>query len=99
VKANKRHKEKTMSETTTDELVQSIIDQNYTAATEIFNDMIGQKMQSALDQEKIAMADQIFNGAEPEEDIDDEDLELDDEELDDEDLESDDEDAEEEDEE
>lgn len=88
-----------MSETTTDELVQSIIDQNYTAATEIFNDMIGQKMQSALDQEKIAMADQIFNGAEPEEDIDDEDLELDDEELDDEDLESDDEDAEEEDEE
>lgn len=86
MKANKRHKEKTMSETTTDELVQSIIDQNYTAATEIFNDMIGQKMQSALDQEKIAMADQIFNGAEPEEDddleFDEEDLELDDEEID-----------------
>lgn len=85
-----------MSETTTDELVHSIIDQNYTAATEIFNDMIGQKMQSALDQEKIAIADQIFNGfnAEggPEDDDyvvadpDVEDEEFDDEEFDDEDI-------------
>lgn len=92
---NKHPKEKTMSEHNTEDLVQSIFDQNYTAATEIFNDMVGQKMQDALEQEKIAVAGQIYNGEEPEEDddlefdeedleFDEEDLELDDDELDEE---------------
>lgn len=83
-----------MSEHNTEDLVQSIFDQNYTAATEIFNDMVGQKMQDALEQEKIAVAGQIYNGEEPEEEdlefdeedleFDEEDLELDDDELDEE---------------
>ena len=96
MKANKRQKEKKMSDTEVEvnpieNLVQAALDQNYTAATDIFNDVIGQKMQYALDQEKIAIAGRIYNGEEPE---DEEDLELDDEdlELDDEDLELDDED-------
>ena len=42
--------------------------QDFNKATEIFNDLIGDKMSSALDQEKIAVADQIFNDAEETED-------------------------------
>jgi len=48
----------------------------FNKATEIFNDLIGQKMTARLDQEKIAMANQVFNGVEPEEDNE-EQLELD----------------------
>ena len=46
--------------------------QDFNKATEIFNDQIGQRMTAALDQEKIAIADQIFNDKE---EIDDEELE------------------------
>jgi hypothetical protein len=42
--------------------------QDFNKATEIFNDLIGDKMSSALDQEKIAVANQIFNAAEETED-------------------------------
>ena len=48
----------------------------FNKATEIFNDLIGQKMNDRLEQEKIAMANQVFNGVEPEEDNE-EQLELD----------------------
>ena len=41
--------------------------QEYNKATEIFNDLIGQKMTAALDQEKVAVAAEIFNDVEPEE--------------------------------
>lgn len=51
-----------MSDNTAENLVQTVFDQNYTAAFEIFNDMVDQKMQDALEQEKIAVAGQIFNG-------------------------------------
>ena len=50
--------------------------QDFNKATEIFNDLIGDKMSSALDQEKIAIADQLFND---QEEIDDEELEASDE--------------------
>ena len=64
----------------------------FNKATEIFNDLIGQKMTDRLEQEKIAMANQVFNGVEPEEveepDDDQLELELDDEEkLEDDDIE------------
>jgi len=78
----------------------------FNKATEIFNDLIGQKMNDRLEQEKIAMANQVFNGAIPEDeeeydddqgelDLDDEeeyddDEEYDDEEYDEEELEDDD---------
>ena len=50
--------------------------QDFNKATEIFNDQIGQRMTAALDQEKIAIADQIFNDKE---ETDDEELEASDE--------------------
>lgn len=34
----------------------------YTKATEIFNDQLMQRMDDALDAQKIAMADKMFNG-------------------------------------
>ena len=86
------HKEMTMSEEIQD-LVQAALDQNFNKANEVFSDLMGAKVSDVLDQQKIAMADQIFNGAEPEEDDyeaseddveqqDDADLELSDEEID-----------------
>ena len=67
------------------------MNQDYTTANEIFNDMMSNKVSDALDQEKIAIANQLYNGGEPEDDDyevddvdidqqDDTDLELDDEE-------------------
>ena len=50
--------------------------QDFTKATEIFNDEIGQRMSAALDQAKIGIADQLFND---QEEIDDEELEAGDE--------------------
>ncbi|MDB2498465.1 DNA polymerase V family protein [Alphaproteobacteria bacterium] len=47
--------------------------QEYNKATDVFNDLIGAKMSAALDQEKVAVANQIFNDVSPEE-IDDEEL-------------------------
>lgn len=51
---------------------------NFAGAETLFNDILGDKVQDALDAEKVAVADQIFNGVEPEEmDLDDE-VEVDD---------------------
>ena len=50
--------------------------QDFNKATEIFNDQLGDRVTAALDQEKIALADEMFN--EPEE-TDDEELEAGDE--------------------
>ena len=41
--------------------------QEYNKATDVFNDLIGNKMSAALDQEKVNVANQIFNDVEPEE--------------------------------
>lgn len=38
---------------------------NFTSAETMFNDILGDKVQDALDAEKIAVADEIFNGVEP----------------------------------
>ena len=51
---------------------------NFAGAETLFNDILGNKVQDALDAEKVAVADQIFNSVEPEEmDLDDE-VEVDD---------------------
>ena len=50
--------------------------QDFVKANTIFNDMMGDKMSAALDQEKIAVADQIFND---QEETNDEELEASDE--------------------
>lgn len=60
------------------DMIQHAIDQNYNQANNAFNDMMTVKMSDLLDQEKIKMADQIYNGAESdEEDPDEDQLELD----------------------
>lgn len=49
---------------------------NFNDAKELFDDILGDKVQQSLDAEKVSVADQIFNGVEPEE------MEIDDAEVD-----------------
>jgi len=67
----------------TQTMIQHALDQDWNKANKTFGDMMSVKLQDVLDQEKVKLADQIYNGAEniEDEDIDDEQLEL---ELDDE---------------
>jgi hypothetical protein len=71
-----------------EDLVQAAMEKDYSTANEIFSDMMSVKVSDALDQEKVGIAGQIFNGDIPEEDdidIDDDDLEWDEDEISDED--------------
>lgn len=69
---------------TIEDLVQASLNQDYNHANEIFGDLMSSKISDTLEQEKINLANQIYNGEEVEEDeFDTDDLE----ELDDEDLE------------
>lgn len=69
-----------------DDLLRSIESQSYTEAEERFNDIIGDRLQDTLDQAKVRIAGQIFNGEQEmdgdyddEEEVDfDEDLDFDD---------------------
>jgi len=58
------------------DMIQYALDQDFNKANDVFNNMMTVKMSDVLDQEKIKLADQIYNGAE-EEDEDEEQLELD----------------------
>ena len=44
------------------DLVQHSLDQDYNKANKIFNDVISVKLNDVLDQEKIKLADQLYNG-------------------------------------
>ena len=57
------------------DLVDAIVDQDFATAAPMFKDILGTRMNDALDQEKINVADQMFNGAEAELDDDDPDVE------------------------
>jgi hypothetical protein len=58
------------------DLVNALQGSNFTSAEELFNGILGDKMQQSLDAEKVAVADQIFNGVEPVDvDLDDEEVE------------------------
>ena len=63
------------------DLVNQITDQNFSKAEITLNDLLADRMNDALEQEKIAVADQIYNGGEDEEqlemDFDDEEAEQD----------------------
>ena len=61
------------------DLIQNTIDQNYTSAKGNFADIMTLKLNDVLDQEKIRLADQIYNGVEDGEgdENEDEQLELD----------------------
>ena len=44
------------------DLVQHSLDQDYNKANKIFSDVISVKLNDVLDQEKIKLADQLYNG-------------------------------------
>ena len=58
------------------DLVNALQVGNFNSAEELFNDILGDKVQQSLDAEKVAVADQIFNGIDPVE------MEMEDEEVD-----------------
>ena len=61
------------------DLVQHALDQDYNKANKVFVDVMGVRINDILDQEKVKLADQLYNGVEPSEDeeAEDEQLELD----------------------
>ena len=67
--------EKTQMEINLDTFVDAIQATNYNQAGDLFNDMLGSKLQDAMEAEKVSVAADIFNNND--EDIDIEDLELD----------------------
>ena len=66
-----------------DDFINQVQNQDFSKATVTFSDLMDTKVSDALEQEKISMAEQIFNGAEAEEEsTDDEDMDdISDEEL------------------
>ena len=58
-------------------LIQNAIDQDFNKANNTFNDIMTIKISDLLDQEKIRIADQMYNGVEDEEDDGQLDLDLD----------------------
>lgn len=78
-----------------EDLINNVLDQDFAKAEPTFKEIMSAKIEDALEQEKIAVADYIFNGAEVDEDesadedddITDEDLDAAIEELDDEEYE------------
>ncbi len=57
-------KEINMAEMTSD-LIKHALDQDYNKANEIFGEIMSAKMNDMLDQEKISMADKIYNDVGP----------------------------------
>lgn len=55
-------------------MISHAMDQDWNNANKIFGNIMTMKVQDMLDQEKVRLADQIYNGAEPD---DEEQLELD----------------------
>lgn len=57
--------------------VNAMIDKDHVKSNQMFADLIGQKVDAAIEAEKISVASQVFNNAEPEEtDLSDEELEM-----------------------
>ena len=51
--------------------INAVVDQDFNKAAPTFHELLQAKMQDALEQEKVKVADQMFNGAEAELDDDD----------------------------
>lgn len=69
--------------------IDAVMNQDFSNAGPMFNDLLGDKLNDALEQEKIAVADSIFNEVEDEEqlEMDFNEDEIDDLEISDEDIE------------
>jgi len=77
-------------DTKLNDFIDAVVDKDFSKAAPTFHELLQAKMDDALDQEKIAVANQMFNGAEAELDDDDpseEDIEAAIDELDDDDTE------------
>lgn len=62
-----------------EDLINSVVDQDFSKAGPMFQDILGDKIANALEQEKLAVTDQVFNGVEAtedEEDTSEEDLKM-----------------------
>lgn len=66
-----------------EDMIDAIGTKNMVSASDLFQELIQDKMQTALDQEKIAVADSVFND-QPDDDHDDDQTEMDFDEDDDE---------------
>ena len=66
------------------DLIKASLDKDYNHANKVFGEVMTIKMSDILDQEKVRMADQVYNGAEEEEEDNPEDDDLADESEDDE---------------
>ena len=51
-----------------EDLINTVASQDFSKAAPTFAEIMQDKISDALDQERIAVADQVFNGVEPEED-------------------------------
>jgi len=71
--------EPTQMELNLNQFVDAIQASNFNNAGDLLNDMLGSKMQDAMDAEKVAVADTIFNDAPEEEEIEELELDLEDE--------------------
>jgi len=59
-----------------EDLINNVVNQDFSKAGPMFNDILGDKIANALEQEKLAVTDRVFNGVdqEGEEDTSEEDL-------------------------
>jgi len=53
-----------------EDLINNVIDQDFAKAGPTFQELMQDRMNDALEQEKISVAGQIFNNEDPEEEID-----------------------------
>lgn len=66
-----------MSEGLTKDLIQNALDQDYNKANDVFGELMTIKIADVLDQEKINLAGQIYNGEESNDNPDEDQMELD----------------------
>lgn len=53
-----------------EDLINSVVDQDFSKAGPLFQDILGDKIATALEQEQLAVTDRVFNGVESSEDED-----------------------------
>ena len=64
-----------------EDLINNVVDQDFAKAGPTFQELMQDRMNDALEQEKISVAGSIFNGEEPEEEVEmeaDDDIEVED---------------------
>ena len=69
----------------TEDFITQVLNQDFANSAVTFKDIMGDNVQQSLEQEKVKMANQVFNGIDPEEKADEDQYELDFDDPDDED--------------